>query len=701
MLFTRNGTCKLSSSSIATLSVMLVSAFFLASTRTAAASTNANPVVTSSSLGEFAPTFAGPAATGCDVYGCSLLTGPFFSPAVAPYAAAPAATSYQNPRAMWFPGRPLNTSRLKAAVTVTPPTVSCEPLGPGCDNISGSGGAVGVKGLNAVDSGALIGGDIEPADQGLCAGNGFVIESNNIGEVLAFDTALQRASAVIPLASIMGLTNRGWSSGGDISCLYDQGNGGHWFFTQIVSSPSSSSSGLYEGIAVSNGSSPFGPYSVYFLNTNYNPSEPGYPYLLNDFGKIATTRDAFLVFYDEFPLAGPGLGGGFFNGAQQFAFDKNALELGLTVTGDHGEPNPAFTVVIENMGLLPTPDGTCFSDNELHEPGITCWYAAIPAQSADPTQFDNSHGGSAFILDSLDFYGLGDDRIAVFDWTGLEHLNSPNCSACSGIQFGGQLFAGVNFYYGEGFLGAQKSGPIPLGDECGAAGLSPDSTCPEGGIATNGDFMTQVSLGDHQIWGATTTEIDQTFSSESSPELHQGAVYWVFGTSSFDQFGFFTLSSQGYVSPKHEDLEFPAMASGGSSSEDGGNGKAIMTFTLSGNGGPYGADGGGFFPSTAYGRLTRTSNGLLGSKVNIADLGQSPQDGFTEYDGYPGATRPRWGDYSNAIFLPWSGGRIYFSTNYIQYPNCTGNAFTPALGTCGGTRDGYANWGTSVNYVVP
>ena len=702
MLFTKNGTCKLSSFSLATLSLMLAGAFFLAAAGTAAAaSTNATPV-TSSSLGEFAPTFAGPAATGCDAYGCSLLTGPFFSPAVAPYASAAAATSYQNPRAMPFPGRPF-MNRLKPTTAVTPPTISCEPLGPGCDNIIGSGGAVGVKGLNAVDSGELIGGDIEPADQGLCAGNGFVVESNNLGEVLVFDLALQRASTVIPLSTIMGLTNIGWGSDGDISCLYDESNGGHWFFTQIVGAPSSSSSGLYEGIAVTNGSSPFGPYSVYFLNANYNPAEPGYPYLLNDFAKIATTRDAFLIFYDEFPTdpAILGFGGGGFNGAQQFAFNKNALEQGLPVTGNHGEPNPAFTVVIENMGLLPTPDGTCFSDNEFHEGGITCWYAAIPAQSADLTQFDNSHGGSAFILDTLDYYGNGDDRIAVFDWTGLENLNSPSCSTCSAIQFGGQLFSGVNFYYGEGFLAAQKSGPIPLGDECGAAGLSSDSTCPEGGVATNGDFMTQVSLGNHQIWGATTTEIDQTFSSESTPEVHQGAVYWVFGTSSFDQFGFVTLSSQGYVSPIHEDLEFPAMASGGTSSEDGGSGRAIMTFTLSGNGGPTGAAGGGFYPSTAYGRLNSTSNGLLQSKVNIADLGQSPQDGFTEYQGYPGPLRPRWGDYSAAIFLPESGGRIYFSTNYIQYPNCTGSAFTLALATCGGTRDGYANWGTSVNYVVP
>ncbi|MGB8732606.1 MAG: hypothetical protein WCC99_15275 [Candidatus Sulfotelmatobacter sp.] len=730
MLFTKNGTRKLRSFTIATLSVMFASAFFLASGGTAAASTNANPIVTSSSLGEFAPIFAGPAATGCDVYGCSLLTGPFFSPSTAPLAAGeqpgvanPRAGSsiLTLPRVMPEPGArryarlPYNKA---AAAAVTPPSVSCEPLGPGCDSISFSAGnAVGVKGLNAVDSASqstnVLGVDIEPADQGLCAGNGYVVEANNLGEILVFNTALQRASAVIPLDTLMGLTSRGWSSGGDISCVYDHDNGGHWIFTEIVSASPETSGGAfggcfagvpnscYEGIAVTTGSDPYGPYSVYFLNANYNPGEPGYPYLFNDFAKIATTRDAFLLFYDEFPDNGsiPGFGGGFFNGAQQFAIDKNALELGLPVFGDHGKPNPAFNVAIENMGLLPTPNGTCFSDNQYHLPGITCWYAAIPAHAPDPTQYDNSHGGSGFILDTLDFYGLGDDRVAVFDWTGLKSLNSPNCSACSHIQFGGQLFSGVSFYYGEGFLAEQKNGPIPLGDECGAAGLSvgspPPASCPESGIATNGDFMTQVSQAQGQIWGATTTAIAQTYSSESAPEVHQGAVYWVIGTDTFDTSGFFTLTGQGYVSPKHGELEFPSMAAEGLSFQDGGNGGAIMTFTLSSDGVSKAV-----YPSTAYGRLTSTSNGLLKSIVNIVDLGQSPQDGFTEYQGYPGPTRARWGDYSNAVYL-WGSGKIYFATNYIQYANCTGSEFTLTLGTCDGTRDGYANWGTSVNYVVP
>jgi hypothetical protein len=576
-----------------------------------------------------------------------------------------------------------------------------------------------VKGLNAVDSAehtTNIFKNVEPPDQGLCAGNRYVVEHNNLGEILVFNTALKRVSAPISDDAIMGLTKRGWSSGGDTSCLYDPANGGHWFFTEIVSASPESKGGAftgcfsavandcYEGIAVTDGSSPFGPYHVYFTSADYNPAEPGYPYLLNDFAKISVTRDAFLMFYDEFPLNGsqPGFGGGFFNGAQELAFSKTALEKGRSAS--------AVTVARENMGLIRTPDGTCFRDKSLHQGGITCWVAVIPAQPV-AGQFDNSHGGTGFMLGTLDFYGFvgplatsGDNRLAAWAWTGLSALNSKGCARCGAIRFSGQLFSGVDSYYDpeetqNGFpasVGPQKAGPIPLGDDCS---ILPNTSgpCPEGGINSNGDFMTQVAQAQGQLWGATATQIAQTYT-RANAEIHQGAVYWVIGTRSFDKTGKFTLTSQGYVAARHEDLEFPSMAAEGA----GGNGKAIMDFTLNGNGGPTGADHGGFYPSSAFGRLTSTSGGLLGSTINIANLGKSPQDGFSEYQGYPGPTRPRWGDYSWALYLPGSGDRIYFANEYIQYPNCTGKAFNPdAIGTCGGTRNGMANWGTSVNYVVP
>ena len=696
--------------------MLLVAAGSAAAVPTTAAAGAGTHAVTSKSLGSFKPTFAGSAATGC-ASGCHLLTGPFSSPSTAHLTASQtlSRSAKARDRARALPLLRPHVPGQANASTIKIPTVSCQPLRPGCDNISGfAGGSTGVKGLNAVDSAthtANIFKDVEPPDQGLCAGNGSVVETNNIGEILIFNKALKRVSPVISLDRVMGLTQRHWSSGGDPSCLYDSANGGHWFFTEIVSASPENKGGAftgcfsgvandcYEGIAVTKGSSPFGPYNTYFLSADYNPAEPGTPSLLNDFAKISATRDAFLVFYDEFPLLGslPGLGGGFFNGAQEFAFNKTALEKGLPVA--------KVTVARENMGLLKTPNGTCFSDNRFFEPGVACWIGVIPAVAANPGQFDNSHGGSGFMLTNPDFYGLGGNQLAVFDWTGLRNLNSSACSACSGIRFGGQLFSGVQHYYDPSFLGAtspatflapQKAGPIPLGDLCGKAKLSTVAHCPEGGISTNGDNITQAAQGNGQLSAGAATEIVQTYASSNTPETHAGAAYWVVGTRSFDQTGRFSLTSQGYVTAMHEDLEFPAFAAGAS------NGRAIASFTLNGNGGTAGADNGGFFPSSAFGRLTSTSGTLLQSTINIADLGQSPQDGFTEYLNYPSATpayRPRWGDYGNAILM---GGKYYFASEYIQYPNCAPPAFNPfAIGTCGGTRDGMANWGTSVNYVTP
>jgi hypothetical protein len=394
-----------------------------------------------------------------------------------------------------------------------------------------------------------------------------------------------------------------------------------------------------------------------------------------------------------------------FNGAQEFAFNKSALEKGLPVRMN-GKPNPAVTVARVNMGLLRTPDGTCFRDNILRMGGITCWVAVIPAQPV-ANRFDNSHGGTGFMIGTLDFYGFvplatsGDNRIAAWAWTGLKALNSRGCGSCgANIRFQGQLFSGVKRYYDPetanfgGIFAAQRTGPTPLADNCGAARLSPFASCPESGLATNGDNLTQAAQAQGQIWTATSTQIAQTYT-RANAEIHMGTVYWVVGTRSFDKSRRFTLTSQGYVSPRHQDTTMPAMVASPTSGS-----KAILLFTLSGNGGPTGADHGGFFPSTAFGRVTSTSGNLLNSRVNIAALGRSPQDGFSQYQGFPGAIRPRWGDYSAGVFVPGTG-RVYFANEYIQFPNCTGASFSLKNATCGGTRNGLTNWGTSVNFVKP
>src|SRR5258708_32564470 len=127
------------------------------------------------------------------------------------------------------------------------------------------------------------------------------------------------------------------------------------------------------------------------------------------------------------------------------------------------------------MGLVPPPDGTCASDIQFHAAGIACWFTVIPAQAPDPSQYDNSYGGSGFMLASLNFNGFaggipsaGANQIAVFDLTGLGGLNSPDCNSCSTIQLGGQPFSGVQLSHdpssagGVGVLRRQQAGPRPL-----------------------------------------------------------------------------------------------------------------------------------------------------------------------------------------------------------------------------------------------
>src|SRR5580700_1182716 len=161
--------------------------------------------VTTSSLGTRSPTFVGPAATGCR-HDCSLLSGPFLSPAISPNALASVAASAVTAAPLASASLVLAPSPLKDSQTMpahqlprkgpdpAPPTVNCQPLGPGCDRISSSsGGAIGAKGLNAVDNGNVLTSlgapfhNNEPADQGLCAGNGYVVETNNVGEILIFN----------------------------------------------------------------------------------------------------------------------------------------------------------------------------------------------------------------------------------------------------------------------------------------------------------------------------------------------------------------------------------------------------------------------------------------------------------------------------------------------------------------------------------
>ncbi len=56
--------------------------------------------------------------------------------------------------------------------------------------------------------------------------------------------------------------------------------------------------------------------------------------------------------------------------------------------------------------------------------------------------------GDFFAFDSNS--GLGDNRSAVFYWTGLSNLNDAACSECSNIKFGGSIISSPLIYMDEG-----------------------------------------------------------------------------------------------------------------------------------------------------------------------------------------------------------------------------------------------------------
>ena len=684
--------------------------------------------------GAAAPTFFG-TASGLS---SSFLSGPFsvpsaFGPAPVPPQGnpSPSVPNYKTDVPASFVSDQTSKPGFNLAggpTSVDPPESGCSS-GSGCLPVSWSSGGAETNPftLNAVDSRLSYGYNIEPPDQGLCANSQYVVETLNIGTVQVYspDSLNPVSGGYATLDNLMGLPSHtptagsgtGWGSGGDVMCNYDSANGGHWFFTEFVSTtaePEAPFTGCFvgvsdtcrEGIAVSQTNNPMGAYWVYFLDPNFVNSDPGASTatLLNDFCKQALTQDAFLLFYDEFNLIGPGYAGGSgFNGAQEFAFSKAALETGAVPS--------KINVAYENMGtaanIYPIPangnfqppqytgDGTCLNAG-------LCWGYAIPAQTPDSSQYDNKNGGTGWMVATLDFIGFGDDRVAAFSWTGLCALDTKCTNT---VQFGGTLYTTPQVVYldeglacfaqFQGFCGLaqQKAGPIPQGDLCGARGLSTIAeSCPEGGIATNGDAATQASYANGQLWTAVSTLVTQSFGYGS--EVHVGAAYWAIGDTS--------VGSAGVVSATHEDMEFPAVAA-----TDGG--AALLSFTLSGP---------DYYPSSAFTWLSpggQVHGDSLFNSIYITANGKSPQDGFTEYQFFPNNPnyRPRWGDYGAAIFVSSTGhdgfgdnhggsGTIFFGSEYIQYPNCSDQAYSTGIVngiTCGGTRTTAANWGSSISSI--
>ena len=537
-------------------------------------------------------------------------------------------------------------------------------------------GLTSVDGLNAYDqgvthltNGALPGVDIEPSDQGLCAGAGYTLELNNeVAEI--FSGSNLTPQGVAPLESLFG-TPQIFGNGGDSSysvqgdprCSYDASTG-RWFASQLWLDLNDATSFGWAGsfVAVSKTSNPAGSWNVYFVPDMDNASNTAT--CNND---SASDPNANPCFGDQ-PLLG-------MDGS---TVQLSTNEYSINASMPNGQANLYFlskSALVAGSRSVPvywSPVGATVA-----APGVGPWYSITPAQVPDAAYL-TANNGTSYALSSLDFTGSGDQRVAEWAFTNTNAATSSRGGRSINIYE--QTFA--SGLYAMPPLAAQQSGPTPLGDFwnqlIGAKSKSPQ---PEGPVQTNDDRMGTVSYDPStgSLVGALNTALDQASATGSSTRELAGVAYFVV-TPALGSGGLSPSAlSTGYISPAAANAFFPAVAVTSA-------GRGVITYALSGT---------GYYPSTAYSMVA--SGDSVDPTVHVASAGAGPQDGFTEYQnsGTP-YYRPRWGDYSAAVV---TGSTVSFASEKINQ-SCTDSQFQADF-TCGGTRDLFANWGTSVNQITP
>ncbi len=525
------------------------------------------------------------------------------------------------------------------AVYADAPTVAADPA---ANPVASSNpGASGFTGLNHVDTRSQDGGNafsLEPPDQGLCVGNGFVVEAVN-DVMVVFNESGQRITPTSSMNSFFGLPvaiNRTTGERGpflsDPKCLYDAGT--NRFFLTILEEDPAPSVRAHTLIAVSKTSDPTGDWFLYSIDAtddglNGTPSNPDCP-CFGDQPLIGANADAFFISTNEFPSF---VGG--FNGAQVYAMSKSGLISGVTEK-----------VVHINAGTIETPDVG----------GI--WYSIQPATTPPGSPMGEGQDiHTEFFLSALQFGPAPlDNRIAVWSLGNTSALASGNPTA---ITFAHTVISSET--YGQPGNATQKAGPFPLGQ-----GFKER----ENRLAGNDDRMNQVVYANGMLWSGVNTVLDKS--------RNVGIAYFIVTPSLTGQSLSATMTQQGYVTVDNNSVLYPSIGVNPA-------GQGVMTFTVAG------AD---YYPSAAYAPIDAT-NGA--GAVHISGAGVGPADGFTGYRAEGGNGVERWGDYSAAV--AGQDGSIWMATEYIAQ-SCTLAQYTLDP-TCGGTRTSLANWSTFITHVTP
>jgi hypothetical protein len=583
----------------------------------------------------------------------------------------------------------------------------------------------GFDGLNHYQQRYSRGGNqfsVEPPDQGMCAGNGYVLEAvnqvlnifNTSGQsVLPDNTATnivggfpRNVNHAVDLNSFYGYApaiNRTTGVRGpfitDPSCLYDAAT--QRFFV-VVLTLDTLSNGAFTGknhldIAVSQTSNPTGTWTIYRLpvqddGTDGTPDHgcalnndgTGHGPCLGDYPHIGADANGFYITTNEYAFF-PNF---VYMGAQIYAFSKAALTSG------------ASSVAVTQFDTKHSGVGG--------HPGFTVW----PAQSPGTGSFNSAAHGTENFLSS----DAGDEAqcdsgtvcnggsgtstdILVWSLTNTSSLNtvSPSLTLTNKVLTVGQ--------YG-----------IPPKQQQPGSGTAPTTAVPQGycindtttstiaGVGcwrllfggepahnevisrpdSNDTRMQQVMYANGKVWGALDTALNPDGGAQRA-----GIAWYIVNPDAG------TVSLQGYLGATGHDFTYPAIGVTAS-------GRGLMAFTDTGD---------ATNPSAAYAPIDAS---LGVGAYSTAEAGAVQDDGFTSYKSQVGnPPRTRWGDYGAAAV---DGNSIWIASEFIDDtctytdwggPFFTGGSGDNLLGTCGGASHGpgvrtaLANWATRISKLTP
>jgi hypothetical protein len=487
---------------------------------------------------------------------------------------------------------------------------------------------------------------LEPPDQGLCVGNGEVIEPIN-DLFTTYDAATgARTGSYESLNQFffgeheIDRTKNPVVFGKFISdprCYYDASS--NRFFMTVLMFGRNPATGAFEApgtiqIATSKSGTPttspsdWNFFSLDVTNDGRNGEQthPGCP-CFGDQPLLGIDANGVYITTNEFPINGPG-----FNGAQIYAIQKSALIAGTTPNVERFEGT---------QGPVP------FASTNYQD-GIP--YSLQPTLSPSAADFATANSGTEYLFGALEFgkkpFQL-DNRLAVWALTNTGSLNStPDIHVKDSI---------VNSeVYGLPPSIVQPNGPTPLADS-----LKEHENLIDGGD----DRMQAAIYANGHLWGASDTIVKTPIRG---PQV--GTAYYEL-TPSVDSSGVpsGTWVKQGYLSVRGNSVTRPSIAVTDS-------GQVVIGVSL------IGSDS---YPSAAYTTFDDSASSTP-TTLHVAAQAAVPADGFTGYHAFPPANGvERWGDYG---FAAADGNSVWVANEWIP-----------------GLRQGadLANWGTYVSKVTP